>query len=63
VQTDLIQKMFQSILLRQPTDIQMDRCRAYLLQGQASQEANPISLAWQDLAKSLLCTNEFCFVD
>ena len=63
LQTDLIKKMFQSILLRQPTDIQMDRCRAYLQQGQASQEANPLSLAWQDLAKSLLCTNEFCFVD
>jgi hypothetical protein len=63
VQTDLIKKMFQSILLRQPTDIQLDRCRTYLLQGQANQEANPLNLAWQDLAKSLLCTNEFCFVD
>lgn len=63
VQLDLIKKMFQSILLRQPTDIQLDRCRTYLLQGQANQEANPLSLAWQDLAKSLLCTNEFCFVD
>lgn len=63
LQTDLIKKMFQSILLRQPTDIQMDRCRAYLQQGQTSQEVNPLSLAWQDLAKALLCTNEFCFID
>ncbi len=63
VQTDLIKKMFQSILLRQPTDVQMDRSRAYLLHGQANQEANPLGLAWQDLAKSLLCTNEFCFID
>lgn len=63
LKTDLIKKMFQSILLRQPNDIQLDRCRAYLLQGPASQEANPLSLAWQDLAKALLCTNEFCFID
>lgn len=60
---ELIQTIFQSILLRQPTETQWVRCQEFLKRSSATQALEPSNQAWQDLIKSLLCTNEFCFVD
>jgi hypothetical protein len=60
---ELIQSMFQSMLLKRATDTELNRCNAYLQAQAAAGSVEIMKLAWVDLARAILCTNEFCFVD
>jgi hypothetical protein len=59
---EMITTLFHSVVLRDPTDAQRERSFAYL-QTNASGEMDFRKWCWADLAKALLCTNEFSFVD
>jgi hypothetical protein len=59
---EMIRELFQSILLREPTESQVQRSIGFLeIDAREPQDAS--QLPWLDLIKALLCTNELCFVD
>ena len=58
----LVESVFQSILLRNPTEVELESSLNYLRFN--SKDSPDIALlAWTDFIKALLSTNEFCFVD
>ena len=68
--TPRIRLLFQTILRRQPTPLEIAQSVAYVAQLQAehsdfrdSPDAGRLSEEWSQLAQALLLTNEFVFVD
>jgi hypothetical protein len=63
----VVASLFRSILLREPSDPELERSIAYIRGQSAGNKdlADPLSslAAWADLIKALLSTNEFCFID
>ncbi len=58
----IIESIFHSILLRNPTQGELVRSTNYL-RSNTKDSLDDTSLAWTDFIKAILSTNEFCFVD
>ena len=58
----IVESLFQSILLRNPSAMESERSWDYL-RSTSRDETDLASFAWDDFIKAILCTNEFCFID
>ena len=58
----IVESIFQSILLRNPSAMESERSWDYL-RSNSKEGTDLASFAWDDFIKAILCTNEFCFID
>lgn len=59
---EIIHRIYRSILLRDPSASQLEQTIEYL-ELDRTQPPLPGYVVWENLIKSLLCTNEMCFID
>ncbi len=57
-----VESIFQSILLRSPSEAEVERSLVYL-RSNSQNSADSATYPWVDFIKALLSTNEFCFID
>ncbi len=58
----MVESLFQSILLRIPSEAEVKRSLVYL-RSNSQDAADSATYPWVDFIKALLSTNEFCFID